>query len=136
MESELASWVSPSALLIVSQGDPASSYTLPLIEQLWHLEVLEQPIFSFYMSTRQSNPDFTAAAEDTFLSFPGGELMLGGHDSSLFEGDSAYSPLVVSPTFSYDYPSEWLSTIQGVIINGNLLPGSKFDAVFDTETAR
>ena len=69
-------------------------------------------------------------------SAPGGQLLLGGVDSSLFEGDIAYSPLVANSSLSTEYPTNWKSTIQGMAANGNALPNSRFDAIFDSGTSR
>lgn len=113
-------------------GQADSSYTLPLVEILWHLNLLSEPLFSFNMFTQSFDP---LLGSPPYPSAPGGELLLGGVDESLFEGDIVYSPLVVDASISFDYPSSWKTTVQGVIINGNLLPNSRFDAIFDTGTA-
>ena len=66
---------------------------------------------------------------------PGGHLLLGGVDESLYEGEIVYSSLLVDSSLSSDYPSNWRATVQGVSFNGKLLPESGFDASFDTGTS-
>lgn len=115
-------------------GSAQASYTLPLVETLWHLGALKSPLFSFNMFTQNFNPLLDSPSEDSPPPTPGGELLLGGVNDSLFEGDIAYSPLVVDSGWTTEYPSSWRTTVQGVIINGELLPNSRFDALFDTGT--
>lgn len=112
-------------------GTPVASndatFTLPYVQQLYELGALNEPLFSFNFFVQSENGEATDES-------PGGELLLGGVDDSLYEGDIVYSSLLIDPSFSPDYPSTWTVAIQGVSFNGNLLPNSQFAAVFDTGT--
>lgn len=105
-----------------------ASFTIPFVEQLWRMNALKQPLFSFNMILDEHDKNATDES-------PGGHLLLGGVDESLYEGEIVYSSLLVDPSLSSDYPSNWRATIQGVSFNGKLLPESGFDASFDTGTS-
>lgn len=108
----------------IEVGAEEASFTIPFVEQLWRLNALKQPLFSFNMILDEHDKNATDES-------PGGHLLLGGVDESLYEGEIVYSSLLVDQSLSSDYRR---ATIQGVSFNGKLLPESGFDASFDTGT--
>jgi len=127
------------------------TFTIGLIEQLWHLGALEEPLFALNLFTHKelgsgtpdgtqngtfdSSPLLSVLLSDFSFSFllpAGGHLTIGGTDSSLYQGDIAYAPLVVDPTWSREFPGSWTAHVDGWNVNGETLPESGFDCLFDS----
>lgn len=66
----------------------------------------------------------------------GGVFTLGKTDSSLYTGEISYAPLVTNSVYSTSYPSSWSSTISSFTSNGNQIPNSGVDILFDTGEMR
>lgn len=101
------------------------TYTVGLIEQLWRLGALEQPLYGLNLFTQKN----AAPSLDSIA--PGGHLTIGHLDDTLYDGEISYSPLVLDPNFSNEFPGSWTAQIDSFKVNGQVLPGSTLDVLFD-----
>jgi pepsin A len=108
---------------ILGLGFPQLSATksMPLLFNMWKNKLLEQPVFSVYMTK-------TNSATGT----NGGVITLGGVDKKYFEGDISYHPVTREGYWQMKMDSVGIAGVEGKIAPRD---GKGFQVISDTGTS-
>lgn len=122
----------PAASGIMGLAFEAASLGLratPPVQQLLFSKALKAPVFSFALM----RPSVAAEqAQTSGITQPGGIFTLGQIDNDQFQGSIGWSQ-VVSTTQGSNVPHKWLSKLDSLAVNGNIVPDTEgIVANFDT----